>query len=167
MAPGGWLLRGALPGMRDLLRKPADDPELVAARMDAHGNGPIKDILDALDPQGYSKKPGPGYEPKYKSTVWVLILLAQLGASIDEDPRIRTACDYLMSHAWHTQGQFAAGETVFYTIDCLQGNLCWALTELGYEDSRLEKAFDWMARSVTGEGIAPKEDKKASMQYYA
>ena len=167
-----WLLEDDSSGvrylaLRDLLRKPADDPELVAARKKAHGDGPIKEILDAMDPQGFWEKPGPGYGPKYKSTVWALILLAQLGASIEEDLRIRNACDYLMAHAWHPQGQFAAGEPVSYTIDCLQGNLCRALTELGYEDSRLDKAFEWMARSVTGEGIAPKEDKKASMRYYA
>ena len=41
------------------------------------------------------------------------------------------------------------------TIDCLQGNLCWALLELGCDDPRLDGAFDWMARTVTGEGMAP------------
>ena len=167
-----WLLEEDSPGvrylaLRDLLRRPADDPELAAARKTAHTDGPIKEVLDAMDPQGFWEKPGPGYGPKYKSTVWSLILLAQLGASIDEDPRIRTACDYLMAHAWHLQGQFAAGEPASYTIDCLQGNLCWALTELGYDDERLDKAFEWMARTVTGDGIAPKEDKKADMRFYA
>ena len=32
-----------------------------------------------------------------------------------------------------------------------------ALVELGVDDPRLDKAFDWMARSVTGEGIGPPE----------
>jgi hypothetical protein len=31
----------------------------------------------------------------------------------------------------------------------------------------LEKAFDWLARSVTGEGVAPAADKQAEMRYYA
>lgn len=53
------------------------------------------------------------------------------------------------------------------TIDCLQGNLCWALLELGCEDPRLATAFDWMAHSVTGEGIAPATDQKAAVRYYA
>ena len=167
-----WLLEEESPGMRylalrDLQQRPADDPELTAARKNAHTNGPIKEILDAMDAQGFWVKPGPGYGPKYKSTVWSLILLAQLGALIDEDSRIRTACDYLMAHAWHPQGQLAAGEPASYTIDCLQGNLCWAMTELGYEDACLDKAFEWMARTVTGEGIAPKVDKKADVRYYA
>ncbi len=30
-----------------------------------------------------------------------------------------------------------------------------ALLDLGYWDDRLESALEWMARSVTGEGVAP------------
>jgi hypothetical protein len=52
-------------------------------------------------------------------------------------------------------------------VDCLQGNLCWALVEMGCSDARLESAFEWMARSVTGEGIASPEDKKATLRYYS
>jgi hypothetical protein len=53
------------------------------------------------------------------------------------------------------------------TIDCLQGNLCWALLELGCEDPRLERAFEWMARSLTGEGVAPASEQDAPLRYYA
>ncbi len=52
-------------------------------------------------------------------------------------------------------------------MDCLQGNLCWALLELGCGDPRLETAFDWLARSVTGEGIAPMTERAAPVRYYA
>ena len=45
--------------------------------------------------------------------------------------------------------------------------MCTALLELGFDDPRLEKAFEWMARSVTGEGIAPLEEKNALIRYYA
>lgn len=53
------------------------------------------------------------------------------------------------------------------TIDCLQGNLCWAMVTLGINDTRLETAYEWMARSVTGEGIAPQSEQKAEIRYYA
>jgi len=49
----------------------------------------------------------------------------------------------------------------------LQGDLCWALVELGFDDPRLATAFEWMARSVTGEGVAPVEDRQAKVRYYA
>jgi hypothetical protein len=52
-------------------------------------------------------------------------------------------------------------------VDCLQGNLCWSLMELGYDHPNLKKAYEWMARTVTGDGIAPVEDKDASVRYYA
>ena len=41
-----------------------------------------------MDHDGFWVEPGPGYNPKYRSTVWAVILLAQLGASVKEDKRI-------------------------------------------------------------------------------
>jgi hypothetical protein len=99
--------------------------------------------------------------------VWCLITLAQLGASVDGDKRIQVACEYLMEEAFNSGGQLSISGTPSSTADCLQGNLCWAFLELGYQDERLEAAFEWMARTVTGEGLAPKEEKKAPVRYYA
>src|SRR5690606_15915899 len=99
-----------------------------------------------------------GYNPKYRSTVWSIILLAQLGASAEQDERIARACAYVLDHALTAGGQFTASGAPSGTADCLQGNLCAALIDLGYDDSRLETAFEWMARSVTGEGVAPVGD---------
>ena len=39
--------------------------------------------------------------------------------------------------------------------------------EMGYDDPRLKKAYEWMVRTVTGEGIASLEDKDAPVRYYA
>jgi hypothetical protein len=99
--------------------------------------------------------------------VWSIIMLAQLGASTQEDTRIVKGCAYLLDQALTKGGQFSVTGTPSTTVDCLQGNLLWALLELGITDPRLEGAFEWMARSVTGEGISPKEDKKAEVRYYA
>ena len=153
--------------LRDLLDYSETDPELAASRMLAHEHGPIPAILDEMSPAGYWIEPGPGYNPKYRSTVWAVILLAQLGASLHEDSRIAQACAYLLEHALTDGGQFSASGRPSGTADCLQGNLCWALLELGCNDPRLEAAFDWMARTVTGEGIAPITEKGASIRYYA
>ncbi len=53
------------------------------------------------------------------------------------------------------------------TVDCLAGNLAASLLDLGYDDKRLDTAIDWMARFVTGEGIAPSRDGHAPIRYYA
>lgn len=167
-----WLLAEDSPGvrylaLRDLLRRPADDPELRAARRAAHADGPIAAILAQMDPAGFWVAPGPGYNPKYHATVWSAIVLAQLGASIDEDERIGRACAYLLAHALAPGGQFTASGTAAGTADCLQGNLCWALLRLGCDPAQLEPAVAWMARSVTGEGVAPRTAKAAPVRYYA
>ena len=167
-----WLLESSSPevrylALRDLLDRPGADSDLRAARKAAHQKGPIATILSNMDKEGYWVEPGPGYNPKYRSTVWSVILLAQLGASVEGDKRLEKACAYLLDHALADGGQFTASGAPSGTADCLQGNLLWALQELGYDDPRLDKAFDWMARTVTGEGIAPVGDRKAAVRYYA
>jgi hypothetical protein len=170
--PVPWLLEPDAPGvrylaLRDLLNRPPADPALLAARAAAHTEGPIAAVLAHMEPEGYWARPGAGYNPKYRSTHWSVILLAQLGATVAADERIATACAYVLDHSLTAGGQFSVNGAPSGTIDCLQGNLCWALLELGCEDPHLDAAFEWMARSVTGEGVAPLEDKAAPVRYYA
>lgn len=170
--PIPWLLEAEPPGvrylvMRDILDAPADSSELCAARQAVHTEGPISSILAEMNEAGYWVKPGPGYSPKYRSTIWALILLAQLGASISQDEHIGQACSYLLDHALTQCGQFSISGAPSGNVDCLQGNLCAALLDLGCTDLRLEKAFEWMARSVTGEGVAALEDHQTTVRYYA
>ncbi len=170
--PAPWLLEPASPGvryltLRDILDVPSNSPELDQARQAAYAEGPIASILAEMDASGFWVEPGPGYNPKYRSTVWSLILLAQLGATAAQDSRIAQACAYLLEHTLTPGGQFSTSGPPSGTVDCLQGNLCAALLDLGYDDPRLEIAFEWMARSVTGEGIASLEDRQAAVRYYA
>lgn len=167
-----WLLEPDDPGvrylaLRDLLDRPDADPELQAARRAAHAHGPIGEILAAMDEEGYWAEPGAGYMPKYRSTVWSILTLAQLGASTAVDERIGRACTYLLDHALAPGGQFASSTAPSGTVDCLQGNMCWSLLELGHDDPRLDDAFEWMARTTTGEGMAPASDRRAERRYYA
>lgn len=167
-----WLLETDTPGvrylaLRDLLDYPLNDAELCAACEAAHTKGPIASILAEMNDDGYWAEPGPGYNPKYRATVWSIIMLAQLGASAVQDARIAASCAYLLDHALAPGGQFTTSGAPSGTADCLQGNLCAALLDLGYDDPRLETAFEWMARTVTGEGVAPAEDRQAAVRYYA
>lgn len=167
-----WLLDEDDPGARYLAMKylldlPGDSTELIQWKQKAHTKGPIAQILSNMDPAGFWEKPGAGYNPKYRSGVWSVIALAQLGASADQDPRIQKACDYILENTLTEAGQFSSSGAPSGTIDCLQGNLCAALLDLGCADPRLDTAFEWMARTVTGEGIAPASDRKARVRYYA
>jgi hypothetical protein len=167
--PIDWLLELEDPAIRyrtqrDLLG--AGEAELAPLRKEAHAEGMIPFVLSKMSPQGYWEKPGPGYGPKYKSTVWSLQSLAQMGASI-EDERVSKACQYFMDQAFTQSGHITYNGAPGGTFDCLQGNMLWALTEMGWWDERIEMAYEWMARTITGEGLAPRTEKKATERYYA
>lgn len=170
IAPMQWLLEPDDIGVRYLALRNlvnVDSRELATAKQQAHREGPIAVILEKMDKEGFWEQPGAGYYPKYTGTVWSVILLSQLGASIEIDKRIASACSYILEHTLTKDGHFTVNGLPSGTADCLQGNLCASLIDLGFEDPRLDKAFEWMARSVTGEGIAPMTDKTAAVRYYA
>jgi len=165
-----WLLEPSDIGvrylaLRDLVK--IGGKELDIARKQAHKEGAIGQILAKMQKEGYWETPGAGYYPKYTGTVWSIITLAQLGADIREDESIKTACRYMLEHSIVGSGQVTVNGAPSGTADCLQGNICAALTDIGCEDLRLDRAFEWMARSVTGEGVAQMGDKHTPLRYYA
>jgi len=171
--PLSWLveLDPSNPGIRwfalcDLLDRPAGDPQVIEAHQAVMLSGPVPAILAAQSPDGYWVSPGPGYYPKYRSTVWQVMFLAQLGAD-GTDPRVQAACEYVLDHTRSAYGGFSADGRPSGLIQCLQGSLAAALLDLGcWGDKRLDQALDWLSRSITGEGIAPARDQHAAVRYY-
>ena len=161
--PLPWLLEPDNPSVRyfaltDLLDRSLDDPQVVAAKAKINASRPVKAILDAMYPAGYWVKPGAGYSPKYRSTVWSVIFLDQLGAD-GSDPRIHAACEYVLSHTQAPNGGFGSSGRVdaphppnSAVIHCLNGNLLRAMLGLGLgDDERVARAIEWQARSITGD----------------
>lgn len=141
--------------LRDLLDVPEDAPEVHQAQAAIMTRGPVPVILDAQQPDGFWVKPGSGYSPKYRGTVWQVIFLADLGADA-ADERVRRGCEYLLSHSIAANGAFSCLQRPVPSgcIPCLNGNLLCALLRLGYgDDPRLQTALDWQARAITGDGI--------------
>jgi hypothetical protein len=139
--------------LRDLLDQPEQAPEVQAARAAIMTMGPVPAILDAQYPDGYWVKPGGGYSPKYRSTVWQVLFLAELGADLS-DGRVRRGCEYLLDHSIASNGAFSANQKPVPSgcVHCLNGNLIHALNRLGYaDDPRVQAALDWQARAITGE----------------
>jgi hypothetical protein len=161
--PLSWLLDEREPAvrhlaLRQLFDRPADDPDVVDALAAAMRSDPIAGILVAMDPAGWWARPGSGYLPKYTSTIWQIVFLDQLGAD-GTDPRIHTACAYVIDHAQTSNGGFGALGPVgarpapSTAIHCLNGNLLRALIGFGWlDDERVGRSIDWQAAAITGEG---------------
>ena len=117
--------------LRDLLDCSEEDPEVEAARSAIMATGPVPAILDAQYPEGYWVKPGGGYSPKYRSTVWQILLLAELGAD-PADERVRRGCEYLLTHSVASNGAFSARQKPVPSVcvHCLNGNMIGALLRL-------------------------------------
>lgn len=153
-----WLLEKDTPSVRYftfryLLDRPEDDREVQAARRAIMKSEPVTKILTAQCSDGYWLKPGPGYTPKYQSTVWQILFLAELGAE-GRNRQVRRGCEYLLEHAQAVHGGLSAttNATPSGAIHCLNGNLIWALVALGYDgDERVARAVDWLAGAITGE----------------
>ena len=168
-----WLLEQDTgnPGVRyfaltNLLDRPQDDPEVIAARRAVMEQGPVPAILAAQNPEGFWEKPGEGYYPKYRGTVWSIIYLAQLGAAAN-DPRVRAGGEYLLANGRAANGVFSLTGTPAGNITCLAGNLGASLLDLGFgDDERLQQALQLTAQFTTGEGIAPDGENKAALRYY-
>jgi hypothetical protein len=139
--------------LRDLLGLRESDPQVRRARSAIMSQGPVPVILAAQEPDGYWVKPGSGYSPKYRSTVWSLLILAELAADPD-DGRVRQGCEYLLDHSRAHNGAFSVYQNPVPSgaYHCLNGNMIFALQRLGFGgDPRVEEARDWLARSIVGE----------------
>jgi len=151
--------------LTNILDRPFDDHEVIQSRTEGMKTGPIPVILDAMDPEGYWVQPGLGYYPKYRGSVWQIVFLAQLGAD-GSHSKIQKACNYILENTPSKHGGFSMNGFPSGSIHCLEGNLAAALIALGmYGDPRLDRALDWLARSVTGAGISLSDQKKAPVRY--
>jgi hypothetical protein len=142
--------------LRDLLGLAEDAPEVQAARSAVMAMGPVPAILDGQESEGFWAKPGSGYLPKYRGTVWQIIFLAALGAD-PSDARVQRGCDYLLEHGIAANGAFSAANPPVpsMVIPCLNGNLLHALLQFGYgDDERVRRALAWQAQAVTGEEMS-------------
>ena len=140
--------------LRELLNWPEDDPKVRQARADTMTMGPVPVILEAQHPDGYWIKPGGGYFPSYRATVWQIIFLAELGAD-PSDERLRRGCEYVLSHSIAVNGAFSMGHRPVPSsaIHCLNGDVLSALFRLGYaNDPRVQAAVGWQAHAITGQG---------------
>ena len=164
-----WLLEPDNPSvrlntLRFLLDRSEHDPDVLQSAGTINVSPPVKTILDLQEPGGHWTPEKRFYTGKYKSTVWALLVLAELGADA-RDERIQAACEFILENAQHhASGGFSQqggrnGGQVSDIIPCLTGNMLWVFVRFGYlDDPRVQSAIDWIVRYPRfddGEGKVP------------
>jgi len=147
--------------LRDILGRDENDKEVKAAKAAIMVSGPVPVILE-----GYWDKPGFSFRPKYRRTEYTLINMAQLGAD-GADPRIRASCEILLSRYIDSNGGLSFTGTPSDFNHCTAGIMGAALIDFGWlDDRRLQGAMEWLAQTITGEGVADASSRDTNRRYY-
>ncbi len=148
-----WLLGEDQPAVRyrtltAILGKKEGDPEVVAAKKAIPETGWAADIFDKQDAGGWWVREDRLYRPKYLSTNWMLLVLADLGMTRD-DPRIRKAADLWIKRFAAADGGFGIDSTKTSHL-CTAGNTARSLVEFGYADHPAVRAsFGWFVKTAS------------------
>lgn len=147
-----WLLGGDQPSVRllalkELLGRPDDDPEVVRAREQGAERGWAAEILARQDSAGWWASKEKAYVPKYLSTNWMILVLADLGLT-KKNPRIAKGVSWWMKRLATSDGGFSMDGAKRGHL-CTTGNAARALVKLGYaEHPRTKACFEWMAKNA-------------------
>ncbi|MCI4343097.1 MAG: hypothetical protein L3J92_03155 [Thermoplasmata archaeon] len=157
-----WLLEEDQPVVRsatlvDLLGRKETDPEVRSARSRIARVGWAQDLLRTQGPKGFWEPHEPTnlkgwidflYYPKYLSTTWEALVLADFGLDA-KDPRIKRVADLEFEFKLRLSSPF----NFYYEEACVVGNTARMLTRFGYaDDFRVRKLFDWLIEDQRKDG---------------
>ena len=161
-----WLLEENQPAVRyftlvDILGRKGDDWEAQDAYSKIPRTGWAKDILRLQKPKGYSEPREPSwskdilgwmeflYRPKYISTNWRALVLADLGLTSKDDKRIKKIADLFFDYKLRLGSPFN-----FFTEEaCIVGNTARMLARFGYSDDyRVKKLYDRLLEDQKEDG---------------
>jgi hypothetical protein len=147
-----WLLEPSDPPIRmltltDVLGKSKDDKVVKAARDSILSYRPVVRLKRAQRGKGYWPPDETGYNPKFTSTVWALMVLAEMG--VPRTPWIDSAVERFFDQHQMKNGAFDAKSRLekgkMEEEVCLTGHITRTLLVLGYgDDPRVKKAIDWL-----------------------
>jgi hypothetical protein len=147
-----WLLDDDQPSVRyyalkELLDRPAGDPDVRQAFADISKRGWARDILARQTPQGNWESANSLYRPKYIATNWMALILSDLGLT-RENPRIAKAAA-LIFEKWLREDS----DNIFKDEVCVVGNTARMLTRFGYgDDPRVARLFDRLLEDQKDDG---------------
>jgi hypothetical protein len=159
-----WLQEPSYPSIRYytlhyLLDRLAEDNEVVAARKAILTEGPGPEILARQRPDGSWLEEESAYNPLYKSSVWQLIFLAELGAE-GADERIRRGVEHVLTTTQAPNGSFPNLGKYSGNLMCMEGQTVRALLRLGYnDDQRVQRGLDFLVRRVLADSYECRYNK--------
>jgi hypothetical protein len=151
-----WLLEPDQPAIRyrtltELLDRPKSDPDVRGAHREILRTGWVADILRERDPGGWWVNPESQYVPKYVSTNWRMIVLADLAVTRSLPP-IRAACEYWM-RGYPLEGGGVGGNSKGKGHHCVVGNITRSLIRMGYaDDTRIRVSLEWLVKTADPKG---------------
>jgi hypothetical protein len=143
-----WLLEPDQPSVRyraltELLGRKESDPDVRAARNAILERGWAAEILSQRHPGGGWNDGESQYRPKYLSTNWMMLVLADLGLT-RAVPEVREACEFWMDGFAAKDGGLG-GNSKGVPHYCVGANQARALIRFGYgDDPRVRKTIDWL-----------------------
>jgi hypothetical protein len=151
-----WLLEDNQPSIRyraltQLLDKPESDPDVKSTHGMIRKKGWAADLLRKQSADGSWVSSDSLYRPKYTSTNWVLLMLADLGLTRKE-PRIDKACQLWIERFAKSDGGFGTDNAKKSEL-CIVGNTARALVKFGYANHpRVRSALEWLVREQKENG---------------
>jgi hypothetical protein len=155
-----WLLEPKDPAVRhqaliDLLHRPKDGKDVLAARDKIPSYRPVKKIIGTQTSKGVWSPEETCYRPKWTSAVWPLALLGEMDAPAD--PRISSECERFLDLHQTETGAFACPSKIEerkrWDEPCLTGNMIRTLVKFGYSnDPRVRKAIEWLPKDQLEDG---------------
>jgi hypothetical protein len=159
-----WLLEPENPAvrcgaLRDLLGRPAGDPEVAATRAAIPTSYPAAALLAAQKPEGYWARPD-YYLPKSYSTFHVLCALGDLGLTREHEA-IRRGCAFMFDHqresgAFCRRRRVPGQGTIWEEQNdrCTHARIVRFLVQFGYgDDPRTRAALDWLLAMQRDDGM--------------
>lgn len=146
-----WLLQDEQPAVKyhtliDLLDRTSMDSEVREAHDKIPERGWTASILQRQDPKGTWASGF--YQPKYLAANWQLLVLSDLGLTI-ETPAVKKACDLYLAEASGPKGALGGSDSE----TCVTGNIARMMIRFGYaDDSRISEAFDWLVKAQKEDG---------------
>ncbi|HAL62065.1 MAG TPA: hypothetical protein DCP08_06635 [Chloroflexi bacterium] len=162
--PIPWLLEPDNSSVRyftltDILDRPVDAPEVVAAHESIPTWPPVAALLAAQKGNGYWVKRD-YYLPKNYGTFWVLSVLADLGLTA-ENTQVRRGCEFMFQYQ-RQDGSFCRrrpvkGRGVIWETQpdpCTHARIVRFLFQFGYgRDSHTRAAIDWLLATQREDGM--------------